>query len=88
VLVVGWKAWAIGFAALHCVFGFTLAIVFQPAHVVEHTESDVVSDDPKLIETEWAVHQVKTMANFVIPMGCLITSFPQCHPLWPLVSGL
>jgi Fatty acid desaturase len=28
------------------------------------TEFDVVSDDLKLIETEWAVHQVKTTANF------------------------
>jgi len=63
-LIVGWKAWAIGFVTVHCVFGFTLAIVFQLAHVVEQTEFDVVSDDAKLIETEWAVHQVKTTANF------------------------
>jgi linoleoyl-CoA desaturase len=63
-LIVGWGSWAIGFIVAHVVLGFTLAIVFQLAHVVEHTEFDVVTEDPKMIESEWAVHQVKTTANF------------------------
>ena len=89
--IVGWKAWAIGFVTLHCVFGFTLAIVFQLAHVVEQTEFDVVSDDLKLIETEWAVHQVKTTANFATHnkiISWLVggLNFQIEHHLFPRVS--
>jgi len=92
-LIVGWKAWAIGFVVLHCVFGFTLAIVFQLAHVVEHTEFDVVSDDPKLIESEWAIHQVKTTANFathnkIISWFVGGLNFQIEHHLFPRVSHI
>jgi len=90
-LMVGWKAWAIGFITVHAVFGFTLAIVFQLAHVVEHTEFDVASDDPKLIETEWAVHQVRTTANFathnkIISWFVGGLNFQIEHHLFPRVS--
>jgi len=64
VYVVGWQAWAIGFTAMHLLLGFVLAIVFQLAHVVEHTEFEVVENDEKKIENEWAIHQVKTTADF------------------------
>jgi linoleoyl-CoA desaturase len=37
VLAVGWAKWAIGFLCFNVVLGFTLAIVLQLAHVVEHT---------------------------------------------------
>ncbi|RYG28042.1 MAG: acyl-CoA desaturase, partial [Chitinophagaceae bacterium] len=60
VMTVGWKAWGIGFAFMHVFLGFTLAIVFQLAHVVEHTEFEAVGGDDKIIENEWAIHQVKT----------------------------
>jgi linoleoyl-CoA desaturase len=64
IMVVGWQAWAIGFASMHIVLGLALALVFQLAHVVEHTEFEAVGIDDKLIENEWAIHQVKTTANF------------------------
>jgi linoleoyl-CoA desaturase len=38
IIIVGWQAWAIGFAFMHIFMGLTLAIVFQLAHVVENTE--------------------------------------------------
>jgi len=38
--------------------------VFQLAHVVEETTFEFVDDNDKKIENEWAVHQVKTTANF------------------------
>src|SRR4051812_49595301 len=44
VMVVGWQAWAIGFAAMHVVLGFTLAIVFQLAHVVEERSEEHTSE--------------------------------------------
>jgi len=65
VYFVGWNAWAIGFASLHLTQGLALAIVFQLAHVVEHTEFVYIGEnDTKKLEEEWAVHQVKTTANF------------------------
>jgi linoleoyl-CoA desaturase len=92
-LVLGWGEWAIGFIAVHCVFGFTLAIVFQLAHVVEHTEFEVVAEDPKLIETEWAVHQVKTTANFathnkIVSWFVGGLNFQIEHHLFPRVSHI
>jgi len=91
ILVVGWQAWLIGFVVAHCVFGFTLAIVFQLAHVVEHTEFDSVSDNPKVIESEWAIHQVKTTANFATNnkiISWLVggLNFQIEHHLFPRVS--
>src|SRR5690349_21986354 len=50
---------------MHAALGFTLAIVFQLALVVEHTEfSQAEENDPKKIEAAWAVYQVNTTANF------------------------
>jgi linoleoyl-CoA desaturase len=64
ILAVGAFPWFIGFTVMHLVMGFTLAIVFQLAHVVEDIEFVHVDNDPVQIENEWAVHQVKTTANF------------------------
>lgn len=65
VWFVGWGPWALGFAAMHVTMGLTLAITFQLAHVVEDTEFEFVEvNDHKKFEEEWAIHQVKTTANF------------------------
>jgi linoleoyl-CoA desaturase len=65
IMLVGLKSYLIGFAVMEVVLGFTLAIVFQLAHVVEETEFDVaVAGEDKVIEDEWAAHQLKTTANF------------------------
>lgn len=64
VSLVGWGPWAIGFACMHVTMGLTLALVFQLAHVVEHVEFETVTTEEKLIENEWAIHQIKTTANF------------------------
>lgn len=48
---------------MHYVAGFILAIIFQPAHVSEGTEYPV-PDDMNKLETNWAVHQLLTTANF------------------------
>lgn len=83
--------WLLFFTGMHVVEGLTLAIVFQLAHVVEHTEFEVVTDDPKVIETEWAVHQVKTTANFannnkIISWLVGGLNFQIEHHLFPRVS--
>jgi linoleoyl-CoA desaturase len=92
VLIVGWKAWAIGFGFMHLAMGLTLALVFQLAHVVEHVEFDFVPEnDNKKIEEEWAIFQVKTTANFA-PRNKVISwfvgglNFQVEHHLFPRVS--
>jgi len=61
VYLVGWTNWLIFFITLHIGLGFTLAVVFQLAHVVEETTFEFApTDEITRIENEWAIHQVKT----------------------------
>lgn len=93
LLLKGWVFWLVCFLSMHIVLGFTLAIVFQLAHVVEHTEFEVATVDPKLIENEWAIHQVKTTANFA-PRNKLISwyvgglNYQIEHHLFPRISHI
>lgn len=93
VACVGWGAWAIGFAAMHVMMGLTLALVFQLAHVVEHTEFETAGIEPKMVENEWAVHQVRTTANFA-PRNGIISwfvgglNYQVEHHLFPRVSHI
>lgn len=64
MVLVGWKLWLLYFVCMHVGLGFTLSIVFQLAHVVEETEFEFANGCNKQIENEWAVHQVRTTANF------------------------
>jgi linoleoyl-CoA desaturase len=64
IFLVGVKSWAIGFTVMHLFMGLTLAIVFQLAHVVEQTDFEYAGTNDLEIENEWAVHQVRTTANF------------------------
>ena len=89
---VGWKAWAIGFTAMHISMGLCLALIFQLAHVVEHVEFEFAAiDDEKKIEEEWAIFQVKTTANFA-PKNKVISwfvgglNYQVEHHLFPKVS--
>ncbi|MBS1574187.1 MAG: fatty acid desaturase, partial [Bacteroidetes bacterium] len=65
VLLIGWMKWLAFFFSLHIGLGFTLAIVFQLAHVVEETTFEFApTDEVTRIENEWAIHQVKTTSDF------------------------
>lgn len=91
ILVLGWQPWLLGFLVMHFVLGLTLAVVFQLAHVVEHAEFDVAGLEPKKIENEWAVHQVKTTANFAANNKVLSwlvggLNFQIEHHLFPRIS--
>jgi linoleoyl-CoA desaturase len=92
VSVVGWGPWAIAFAFMHLSMGLALAIVFQLAHVVEHVEFEAAAGmEEKVIENEWAIHQVKTTANFA-PDNLLVNwyvgglNYQIEHHLFPRVS--
>ena len=91
IYYVGLGNWAIGFSVMHVCMGFTLAIVFQLAHVVEQTEFEFAGTNDLEIENEWAVHQIKTTANFS-PNSRLISWFAGGlnyqieHHLFPRIS--
>ena len=91
IYCVGWQSWLIGFLIIHFSMGLVLSVVFQLAHVVEKTSFDAVEKDQKIIESEWAVHEVRTTANFA-PQNRVISwlvgglNFQIEHHLFPQIS--
>ncbi len=64
IVFVGWLPWLIGFLIASIVSGFILSIVFQLAHTVEGTSFPVASESNHKLPEEFAVHQIRTTANF------------------------
>jgi len=58
-----WWQVALGFLLMHYVAGFILAVIFQPAHVMEHNLYPEPNAE-NLIEENWMVHQLQTTCNF------------------------
>jgi linoleoyl-CoA desaturase len=91
VYFVGWGAWGIGFLCMHVAMGLSLSVVFQLAHVVEETEFEFSGADDKQFDNEWAIHQIKTTANFA-PESKVISwfvgglNFQVEHHLFPRIS--
>ncbi len=91
ILFVGWQAWLIGYLIMNITLGITLSLVFQLAHVVEKTAFELAEDKPKTINSEWAIHEVITTANFA-PKNKFISWFVGGlnyqieHHLFPRVS--
>jgi linoleoyl-CoA desaturase len=81
----------IGFLIFSVVAGFILSIVFQLAHTVEHTHFPVPHDESGKLDDEWAIHQLKTTANFA-PKNKLISwlvgglNYQIEHHLFPKIS--
>ncbi len=93
IALMGWPTWLVYFLAMHMGLGFTLSIVFQLAHVVGETEFDSVGVDPKKIENEWAIHQVKTTCNFSPNSKMMLwlvggLNYQIEHHLFPRVSHI
>lgn len=91
ILMVGAIAWLIGFVIMCLVAGFVLSIVFQLAHTVEHTHFPLPNEATGKMEDEWAIHQLKTTANFATRnrlvswfVGGL--NFQVEHHLFPKIS--
>jgi linoleoyl-CoA desaturase len=55
--------WLTGYLIMHYIAGLVLAMIFQPAHVVEETEFPLPTDAGS-IENHWAEHQLRTTMNF------------------------
>lgn len=60
--LVWWQV-LLGIVIMHYIAGFILAIIFQPAHVIEGTEFPL-PDLNNTLENTWAVHQLMTTTNF------------------------
>jgi linoleoyl-CoA desaturase len=60
---LAWWQVFIGVIMMHYITGFILAIIFQPAHVIEGTEFPL-PDENNSLENNWAVHQLLTTTNF------------------------
>lgn len=63
VLDLAWWQVLLGFVVMHLVEGALIAIVFQLAHLVEGTSFPVPVNGMSIQEA-WAVHQLRTTANF------------------------
>jgi linoleoyl-CoA desaturase len=60
---LGWWQVLLGVFLMHYATGFILAIIFQPAHVIEGTEFPL-PDENNQLENNWAIHQLLTTTNF------------------------
>lgn len=60
---VAWWQLLIGFLTIHLIAGFTLASIFQLAHVMEELDFPQ-ADESGSVLNQWAVHQLNTTLNF------------------------
>ena len=60
--VLWWQS-LLGFFIMHFITGLSLALIFQPAHVVEGSEFPL-PDKNSSVDNDWAIHQMKTTSNF------------------------
>lgn len=77
VIDIAWYWFLIFIFTYHFVAGSILAYVFQPAHVVPETEF-VVANEEHFVDENFAIHQMKTTANFA----------PRSSILYWLIGGL
>lgn len=100
VLNVAWWQILIGFFIMHYICSITLSLIFQAAHVVEGTAYPL-PDNQGNIDNEWAIHQVKTTADFAKKNSLLSWYigglnfqvehhlFPKiCHVHYKRISGI
>jgi linoleoyl-CoA desaturase len=90
VLNFTWWQVLLGFLLMHYVEGYTLAIIFMLAHVVEETHFPL-PDDKGQMDNSWAAHQMYTTANFgtsntLLSFFCGGLNFQVEHHLFPRVS--
>ncbi len=91
IYMIGFVSWLTGFVIFTCVAGLVLSLVFQLAHTVEHTAFPQPHLVTGRLEDEWAVHQIKTTANFATDnklVSWLVggLNFQIEHHLFPKIS--
>ena len=63
VVNLPWWHIILGFLIMHFISGLLLALIFQPAHVIEDTHF-YLADSNGTMENNWAIHQMHTTSNF------------------------
>jgi len=93
IYMIGFGGFILGFMIFSLVNGFILSIVFQLAHTVEDTAFPTANLDTNRFEDEWAIHQIKSTANFATKnkfvcwfVGGL--NFQIEHHLFPKISHI
>ncbi|MFM2387928.1 MAG: hypothetical protein RL660_2685 [Bacteroidota bacterium] len=94
IAMLGLKVWLIGFSIFLAFTGLLIAMVFQLAHTVEHTEmvaATPTDTNVDIIEDEWTQHQLKTTANFatnnrIVNWFTGGLNFQVEHHLFPRIS--
>ncbi|ANI89164.1 fatty acid desaturase [Arachidicoccus ginsenosidimutans] len=90
---LGFVDWLVGYLAVCCTTGLILSVVFQLAHTVEHTQFPMPDKATGKMEDEWAVHQLKTTANFATKNKLISwyvggLNFQVEHHLFPKISHI
>lgn len=91
IYMVGFLPWLMGFMFYTTSSGIILSLVFQLAHVIEETSFPDPVQPANRIEDEWAIHQLRTTANFAT-RNKFITwwvgglNFQIEHHLFPKIS--
>lgn len=91
--MVGLLKFIIGFLIFSFSASIVLTVTFSLAHAVELADFPLASTDKNMMEDEWAVHQVKTTANFATK-NKLVTWFAGGlnyqieHHLFPRISHI
>ena len=65
---VPWWGILLGFLLMHFICGMILSLIFQPAHVLNET-AFFETDETGSVENNWAIHQMRTTANFAPKSG-------------------
>lgn len=91
IYMVGFTSWLVSFLIFTLVAGLVLSLVFQLAHTVEHTAFPMPNEETNKLDDEWAVHQIKTTANFATHnklVSWLVggLNFQIEHHLFPKIS--
>lgn len=93
IYMVGFLPWLAGFLFYTVSSGIILSLVFQLAHVIEETSFPDAIQPANRMEDEWALHQLKTTANFAT-RNKFITwwvgglNFQIEHHLFPRISHI
>ena len=92
ILQTGLVPYMIGFLIFTFTVGIIISVVFQLAHTVEEVDFPLPADNNQM-EDEWAIHQVRTTANFATRnrfvtwfVGGL--NFQIEHHLFPKISHI
>ena len=68
ILSIPWWGVLLCFMLMHFICGMILSLIFQPAHVLNETDFFDPEENGDM-ENNWAIHQMKTTANFAPKSG-------------------